>query len=296
MQLVNKSAINREKWDALVNNTTNATIYNQSVFLDVLAENWLLLVNDDYSAGIPIPYTIRLGVKGMYTPNFCREFCFLGVDKLTNSDLKQSLELLKKEFSYCTINLSDNYFDEPVSERVYQTLSGNPILNSQAKRSLKKYEKSDLYIERTELKNVLSIISDELSSKVKSLKPIDLLRFEQLIQSIPTQQLFILGVKNNHEWLGGMVFTLWKNKLHYLKGGCVELAKQEGAMFAMMQYAIDHTWHNDLLMDFGGSNVEGVQRFNKAFGAMDLTYFEWSWNNTPLWFSSLIKLKKLLKK
>lgn len=296
MQLIKKSEVNRDKWDTLVNKSPESTIYNQSVFLDVLAENWMLLINDDYSAGLPIPFTVRLGVKGIYTPNFCREFCFIGFDHLSESEIAEALRLLENEFKFCALNLSENYFKIQVAQKVFQMLTSSQTLNSQAKRSFKKFEKCGLILERTTLDAVLPIVSKELITKVKSLKKIDLDRFEQMIHSLPTDQLLVLGVKDENQWLGGLIFIHWKNKLHYIKGGAKEVAKNNGAMFAMMNQMIDYAFQHQLEVDFGGSNVEGVKRFNKSFDAMDQEYIEWKWNRSPKWFSLLQKLKKRIKK
>lgn len=296
MQLIKQSEINREKWDALVINSPKATIYNQSLFLDALAENWMLLTNDDYSAGLPIPFTIRAGVKGIYTPNFCREFSFIGFANLSDSEITQSIQLLQNEFKFCSLNLVENYFQGQVEQKVFQQLSSIQSLNSQAKRSCKKFEKSGLILEKTIVDTVLPIVSEELLAKVKSLRKIDLDRFEQMIYSLPIDQLLVLGVKDENQWLGGLIFIHWKNKLHYIKGGAKELAKNDGAMFAMMNNMINYTVENQLELDFGGSNVEGVQRFNKSFGATDQQYLEWKWNHSPKWFLLLQKLKSRFKK
>ena len=296
MQLIHKSEINREKWDALVINSPKATIYNQSLFLDVLAENWMLLINNDYSAGLPIPFTIRAGVKGIYTPNFCREFSFIGFANLSDSEITQSIQLLENEFKFCSLNLVENYFQGQVEQKVFQQLSSKQPLNSQAKLSCKKFEKSGLILEKTIVDTVLPIVSEELAAKVKSLRKIDLDRFEQMIHSLPTDQLLVLGVKDENQWLGGLIFIHWKSKLHYIKGGAKELAKNDGAMFAMMNNMINYAIENQLELDFGGSNVEGVKRFNKSFGATDQQYFEWKWNHSPKWFSLLQKLKSRFKK
>ena len=80
--------------------------------------------------------------------------------------------------------------------------------------------------------------------------------------------------------------------MHYIKGGARTDAKEEGAMYAMMQEAIQYALENQCVLDFGGSNVSGVQRFNKSFGAKDIFYHSLHWDTTPKWFRWIKAIKK----
>ena len=55
--------------------------------------------------------------------------------------------------------------------------------------------------------------------------------------------------------------------------------------------AIEYAKENNLKFDFGGSNIEGVKRFNYNLGGIDEVYFMHIQNNGPAWF----KLAKRLK-
>ena len=78
MELISKNNIDRKRWDQLVESTPGATVYNRSLFLDALAEDWCVVIIGEYQAGMAIPFTRRMGVKGIYTPNFIRSLNWLG--------------------------------------------------------------------------------------------------------------------------------------------------------------------------------------------------------------------------
>ena len=292
MKLIKQEDIDKVRWDKLVLSDKGASIYCQSVFLDHLAENWMLLVNDDYSCGIPIPFTIRLGIKGIYTPNFIRTIDWVGLKDANRSEISTQAEsILKKHFRLAQLKTLDNVFLHSKSGLVFQELKGKLSLNSQAKRSIKKFQKSDLTLENVQLAEVLPIITQELVDKVKNLNSTDIHRFESLLHAYPNAQLWVIGTKKDADILGGLVFMYWKNTLHYVKGGARREAKDLGAMYAMMDMAINEALSNNYQIDFGGSNVKGVRQFNTAFGGQDVPYYEWKWDQSPVWFKWLKALK-----
>lgn len=292
MKLLDQKNIDRKRWEDLVLRNEDATIYNQSIFLDELAENWMLLVNDEYTIGLPIPYTIRLGVKGVYTPNFIRTIDWVGLNNANQQQIiSEAQSILKQNFKLVHLKMIKPSFDGMSTDLIFQEVQGVLSMNSQAKRSIKKFLKSDLTIQNVQIEQVLTVVSEELTEKVKDLNENDINRFEALLTSYPTEKLWVLGVLENNEVVGGLVFIKWKNTFHYVKGGARKSAKDQGAMYAMMESAINYAFDQNLKVDFGGSNVAGVRQFNTAFGGTDIHYSEWKWDNSPFWFKLLKKLK-----
>lgn len=292
MKLIAQKDIDREKWDALVLSQEDTLLYNQSIFLDNLSENWMLFTNDDYSFGMPLPFTLRLGIKGLYTPNFIRAVDWVGDRSVVTDDFLKQLEaLLRKEFKHASLRLENDFLMGSKEDRVYQMLSEKTGLNEQAKRSLKKFEKSELAFTEVDLEDISPIIIQELREKVIDLNKQDFVRFTKLLENYPNENYWLVGVRDSKEIVGGMIFIKWQNTLHYVKGGALEHAKKSGAMYAMMFKAIEYAQNEGLVLDFGGSNVEGVRRFNLAFGAEDKSYYHWSFDQTPWWFKIARRLK-----
>ena len=78
MKIVEREHIDIHKWDDLVALSKDATLFSLSHYLDAVAENWCVLVDENYSKGIALPYSIRLGIKCLYTPIFSRYTELLG--------------------------------------------------------------------------------------------------------------------------------------------------------------------------------------------------------------------------
>jgi hypothetical protein len=77
-----------------------------------------------------------------------------------------------------------------------------------------------------------------------------------------------------------------------LKGACFEEEKKQGAMYGLMDFAMQKFALNYNTFDFGGSAIEGVANFYKKFGAQDCTYYDFHLNKMPTWFQTLKKIKK----
>ncbi|MEY3237827.1 MAG: hypothetical protein RI883_1928, partial [Bacteroidota bacterium] len=72
MKIIQREHIDTKKWDALVSSSSDNAVFSLSTYLDAVAENWCVLTDDEYSKGIALPFTVRIGIKVIYTPIFVR--------------------------------------------------------------------------------------------------------------------------------------------------------------------------------------------------------------------------------
>lgn len=106
MKIVEREHIDIHKWDDLVALSKDATLFSLSHYLDAVAENWCVLVDENYSKGIALPYSIRLGIKCLYTPIFSRYTEFLG-----GIDSKDILSYLQNYFQKLIFQLGILFLD-----------------------------------------------------------------------------------------------------------------------------------------------------------------------------------------
>lgn len=294
MRIVEAKDINRQKWSELVDNSPECQSYNSLLYLDSLAENWCAIVQNDYSAGMALPYSIRYGVKGIYTPNFIRSVDWLGEKP---EQIEKIEELIRKNFQRCQLRMTTSMFHDTNPGLHYQCLGKDyPLqLNTNAKRLISRAEKENVQLVEVALTEVEDLILNELKNKVKSLKPIDFNRYTHLLNDLPQSNFKAIAAKLNGEICAGVLFYKWHSRLVYLKGGGNEVAKNTGAMYALIQYGIELAKSENLNFDFGGSNVEGVRNFNMKFGGKDIPYFEWNWDASPWWFKIMLKWRDSLR-
>lgn len=81
MKIVEREHIDEESWNQLVDKTVGASFFSYAWYLDATAENWCIVVDDNYTRGIALPYSKRLGLETLYTPIFVRYIEWLGKRK-----------------------------------------------------------------------------------------------------------------------------------------------------------------------------------------------------------------------
>jgi hypothetical protein len=287
MNFIQRPQINCEKWDLLVASTENSSIYNYSFFLDSVCENWCILVDEEYSKGIAIPFTNKLNYKIVYTPNFLRTVDFLGdINHDTGLEL---INKIKNEFHVGSLSIANSDFIIEGESRTHQEIKylDSRLNNSLAKRMLKKFEHSQLYITtNVDLDNIFSFLESHLFQRIKSLTNIDFIRFKKLIYKLNDLQLLKkYGVFDSQgELKGCALFLQTDKKLIYLKGVACSEEMKEGAMYAILNHSINMAKEDNLVFDFGGSNIDSIKQFYTNLGGKDMIYYRIKWGKEPIYY------------
>lgn len=293
MKFIQREHIDIEKWDALVKSDPNVAVFSLSSYLDAVAENWCIYTDDDYSKGIALPFTVRLGVKTCYTPIFLRYVEWIGDQSPQFQDL---IKVLKTSFAVGQLSVKQQIPDETAEEYVFQLIESKTerTINSQAKRMLTKAMKNELHVTSSaETRGIQQIIAAELPQKIQSINTVSLSTLERLIANLRAEKLLeIRTIEKEGKLLGGLYLVNFNGYKLYLKGAFEKEAKDVGAMYFVMKEAILQAEKDKLIFDFGGSRVEGVRRFNVNLGGNDRVYYSYQWNNAAFWFNLLKKIRK----
>lgn len=296
MNFIEREHIDIEKWDRLVSTTKGSSVFSMSFYLDAVAENWCILVNEDYTRGMAIPYVVRLKMRCCYTPIFVRYLEWCG----PSMDDHRFMAMLKAQFRQGQLNTKQKVRAKKLKRKVFQVIP--PIsesdANSQTKRMLNKFGKSSLELTwGDDLSMIMHHIRRELPQKVHSLNKASLDRLGVLVSVLQEKKMLqMLTVREKGRGVGGIFVVEFNGSLLYLKGAMNKDTKDMGGMYAAMQEAIDLSQSKQLLFDFGGSNAEGVKRFNTNLGGQDSKYYAISWDNLPTWFQIVMKIRGLWKK
>lgn len=289
MKIVEREHIDIHKWDDLVALSKDATLFSLSHYLDAVAENWCVLVDENYSKGIALPYSIRLGIKCLYTPIFSRYTELLG-----GVDSKDILSYLQNYFPEANFSIKHSFSGFKGKEFVFQEIK-ELKLNQQAKRMLQKFQKADIEIKEVEEINGLVLyIEKELSEKVAVFDSASSSKMIDLVNSLKKQGVLkAFGFFEETKLVGGMLFLTFNNRVVYLKGAANATSKAKGVMYACMNNEIKEALASSKIFDFGGSRIEGVKRFNHSFGSADVVYYNYEWHMGPLWFKAIKGMRNL---
>ena len=294
MKIIERKNIDLVKWDALVEKTKGSTVFSTSSYLDAVAENWCVWTDEKYTSGIALPYSVRLGVKTVYTPLFLRYLEWLGEDTK-----QQSLDFLKDYFQAAELSVRLKGREVEEGEMIYQRIEKDTIaeMNEQARRMVRRFEKSGMQLhESNDPNSIFSIIAEELSVKIDTINAHSLQSLRKLVEAFSRKgKLKIVEVTQDDEVLGGAFFVDFNDRVLYLKSAFREKAKKEGAMYSIMQQQILRANQVQKVFDFGGSRVEGVRRFNLNLGGKDEAYVNLKWEHYPKWYSAIKKIKNQFK-
>ena len=288
MKIVARNNINETKWNELVELTQDSSFFSYSWYLDATAEDWCAVITADYSFGIALPFTKRLGVETLYTPIFIRYIEVLGTPLL----MVQAQEIIKERFRNFNISTKQKIFGVGYDQFVYQVIKRNTqrTLGSQAKRMLKKAAKNELLVEQSNnYSAVLNVVTSELKDKIHGINRSSLLALEKLFMAAKNN-----GVINVYRITddGGIVCLENENGVLYLKGTVTPEIKSNGGMYLALNEAIQKTITTKRNFDFGGSRIPGVRQFNRNLGGTDEVYFHYKIDNAPFWFKFARRIKK----
>ena len=291
MKFLEKENIDFRKWDLTIANSRTENIFCYSWYLEATAKNWGGLISEDYNTILPVPYSSKLGVKQIYQPAFTRELDIIGTD-FTWDD---ALSVLASQFKGIQFRNSSQSLLDQQEERTHQflDLTSNYKLSTNAKRLIKK-GKDQFTIEVTDNPHeLINLFKATAFSKIDSISEGDLVTLSNLMKAaMATNHCEILQLHDNKKTIAAGCFLKDKKRITYLKGAATDEAKKNGAMYVLINHALEKYKSNFDVFDFGGSDIENVANFYKKFGATDRTYYNYTINNLPSWFKALKKIKK----
>lgn len=288
MRIIERESIDVNKWNSLVNSSLDASCFSYSWYLDAVAENWAILINEDYTIGLALPYTKKLGIEILYTPPFVRYIEILGGSEVS-SDMAT---IILNRFNNIDVKSKTQFLPFSEQDKVYQFIEPNRevVYRSQAKRMLKKAVKNKLEIQiSTEYESVLRVVESQLSGKIEGINDASMSLLVKLFGNIKKQERLVSFLINK----GGIVCVETENKLLYLKGTVSDEDKKLGGMYLALSDAINYAQNKGLKFDFGGSNAEGVKRFNNNLMGDDKAYFSNKKLNLPIWYTLAKKIRKI---
>lgn len=277
----------KAKWDSLVQSHA-ASIFTQSAYLDATSSSWMILYNQDESAGIACPYVIKAGIKVLVTPFYFRYVEWVGEP----IDQQTLITSLKNKFPVCSLQIKGDFDTE---KKYFQIVAPNQLqLNKLAKRTLKKAGKFEV---NSELKigELVALIEKELAPKIAGIDSKTLPTLRKLIERFQDSLLIQLNLYYDSQWCGGIWLFETEKTIYYMKGATTPEAKKDGGMYRLIFEGIELAHTKEKIFDFGGSNVSSVRKFNLNFAAQDEFYSNLDWNNAPFWWKGLRYLKGCFK-
>ena len=298
--------IDRSKWDACILRSVNGSVYAWTWYLDAVSPGWEALVQGDYSAIMPLTYRKKWGIPYLFRPLLNQHLGVFSPDFNRTRLVEDFLSVIPDRFRLIEITL--NKYNKPPtslfkvsSHTSYELALASDYENlrrsyhKNTERNLRKSEQAglqiDLNLSAEEFLGLLWHDSSAGSAILRKKQNPDIL--VNLMRAMKEHGAGrIVGVRDQGgEMLAATLFGYSHRKWVYLVPLSTEKGKQAMAQFAIIDALIQENAGSDALLDFEGSDIQGVARFYAGFGAQAYHYTFISRDRLPL----PLKMVKSLK-
>jgi hypothetical protein len=300
IQYVKRQDLDIFKYDACIENSLQSRVYAFSWYLDVVADNWDVLVLDDYKAVMPIPWRNKLGIKYVYPPFWLLELGIFSVDERVDDSIFFD-ELLSKFKSVESRLNTDNIIKNSQSflvNKQMQTLHLDKdyelIFNSYRKdrrKDLNKANKADL-IEKWQdsSEKLIQLFKDNVGQRTPNIIQKDYKVLEKLIKLCIDKRVGeILSIYNKEDQLVASGFFLKHRKTITILVSSTDFEnRNNGENTFLIDRAICKYQNKYSIFNFGGSSMKSIANYFFSFGAETLAYQQIKYNNLPF-FVKLFK-------
>jgi hypothetical protein len=259
-------------------------IYAYAWYLDIVADNWSVLVLNDYEAVMPLPFRKKYGVTYVYPPFWLLE---LGIFSKENQlSIAAFIKPLLKKYRFVELrfNTQNNLINTQctVENRKLQYLN----LNSTYAVLLEDYQKD----KRKELRkaarqgltskwndapeNLLLLFKNNVGKRIPEIEEKEYEVLLKLMQECIARGLGeILSVYDKSALVASGFFLKHQHSITLLVSSTDFKNRSTGANTFLIDRAI-YQYHKEYdKFCFGGSSIESIAQYFKSFGAETSTYF-----------------------
>ncbi|MGF7140984.1 hypothetical protein [Roseimarinus sediminis] len=296
IRLLHNHEVDLDQWDQAVTAAPNCRVYAESWYLDIVEPDWLGLVVGNYDYVMPVLSKQKLGIKYAYQAPFAQQ---LGIYPPATPEVsRQIIHFLKANF--LLIEMSLNALNVSVEKQIDVEVRKNHLLglkNSYDElfqnydRHTRRYvRKARSYCELSDGLGFEEFMAFKKQHAQKSFKALHQ-RILQLIvfKTMDKHKALIYGAYTPQNELCAAAFFLKEKKRYtYLNAVSSPEGKEKRAMFAIIDRFIHDHAGKSMMLDFEGSQIEGIARFFEGFGARPENYQFIRYNHLP-WYIKWLK-------
>ena len=281
-----------EAYDLCLASSLHSLPYAYSFYLDAICDDWLVLVDGNYDSVMPLPIRIKYGITYMYPPFFVQQLGVFSKEIITSSLVQRFLDHIPSHIKYIETHL--NYTNSGLEANISRlnlvlslAHSYDKLFNSFSKtlkRNILNANKNGTiaFFETEEIKTFINFFKAYAWPKSKNIGEIDIKRLSHLISVLLEKKLAkIFVVENEEGWLSATLFLITKTRVINLIPVNNVQAKDMNASAFLLNKVIELYAESETLLDFEGSEIPGVARFYRQFGATEQIYFKYKENRLP---------------
>lgn len=296
IEYIQNKNIDYKKWDDCINKSINGNLYAFSWYLDIVCNNWDALVYNNYETIMPLTYSSKMGISYLSQPFFAQQLGVFSTKTIGTTILNEFFKNIPSSYKYIEIKV--NKFNAFKSNEITLCKNNNFELDlistykqiskkfsENTKRNISKSKKTGLQIisNSCSVNEFVSFIKKNVGEKVTNLPSSKYNVIRKIVSFVlHNNSAEILSVYNDkNELIATAFFVFSHKKAIYLFAASTYEGKEKRAMFLIIDEFIKKHSENNLTLDFEGSNINGLSRFYKGFGATNCEYLTIKQNRLP---------------
>ncbi|MEO8584000.1 MAG: hypothetical protein ABI415_09405 [Flavitalea sp.] len=300
IQYLKRKDIDIKKWDNCVAQNSNGLIYAYSFFLDKIAINWNGIIVNDYDCIIPIPWRRKYGINYQFKPAFIQQLGIIGNASLIDSAIIQ--EKITGKIKYGTLLF--NFSNKEIANELHAHSHVNMVLglsagydklysgfSSSVKNHIKQSQSKNLhYTESNDIDGAIDLYENLYSKRMLSIKNDDYRNLKILSKLMFEKEMCLIRkVKDsNGTTLATTLLLKDTKRIYNLISSITIEGRHLKANYFLFDELIREFSGQPLLLDFEGSDLEGIKQFYGKFGSHNEPYFYLNYNRLP-WPLTLLK-------
>ena len=297
------------KWDFCISNAVNAYVYAYSWYLNLIAERWDALIEDDYISVFPLPCKSKFGIQYIFQPPFVQQLGLFSQTKISPELLNQFVREIPEKFSWIDININKfiipGHLIQNIRNRtnielnlqrdyteIYKAYSDN------VKRNIKKAQKSGLqYFDGVNPQELIQLFFVNKGNNASFFTGKDYSKLNHLLHTLIHKNILIIrGIySTENNLIAAAAFLNSNQRLIFLFSGLSDEGKNVGAMHFLINSVIKENSSQSLTLDFEGSDDENLCRFYQSFGASKFEYYTLQMNRLNLILKPIFAIYQKLK-
>jgi len=284
IQYVKRSELDVKKYDLCIENSKNSRIYAFSWYLNIVADNWDVLILNDYEAVMPLPWRSKYFIKYIYPPCWTQQLGVFSSEDISVGLLNKFIEKIPKKFQKIRLNLNNKnaVLVENSTNMTNYILPLNKSYNElfEDYKSVRRRCRNQLNRELVEVfevdspQEIIRLFIQQKQKKV-NVSPTDYSRLEELVGYLKRNNNVDIIIAKNRKGilLGGAFFIKDSKRITYLFSSISQEGRDEQVMTYIIDTIITQYADSSFTLDFEGSMIPGVAFFFKSFGAQEEIYF-----------------------
>ena len=284
IHLVKRNQLQVDKYNSCITNSIQSRIFAYSWYLDIVTDNWDVLVLNDYEAVMPLPWRRKHLITYVYPPFWLLELGIFSQGK--NIDESNFIKEVFIHFNFVELRLNTQnslfrnvrYSIEKEMQLLslkenYHTIFSNYSRNR--KRELKKAEEHGLIEKWNENpEKLITLFEKNVGKRVSNLQKKDYQTLLELMKiSIAKEIGEMLTVYDLNQSLAGAIFLLkHKSTVTVLVVSTDFQNRDNGVSTFLNDRAIFKYQKEFSSFHFGGSSMNTIANYYKSFGAKTESY------------------------